>query len=75
MHGYSAYGVSPTLPLGCPETPWNSQGGPLRQGLAGFTHELYKLLGIKLATSTAYHPQTEHANQELEGYLHIFTSQ
>jgi hypothetical protein len=43
-----------------------------------FTCELYKLLGIELATSTAYHPQTdgqtEHVNQELEGYLHIFTS-
>jgi hypothetical protein len=37
-------------------------------------HKLYKLLGIKLATSMAYHPQTEHINQELEGYLRIFTS-
>jgi hypothetical protein len=48
------------------------------QFMAGFTCELYKLLGIKLATSTAYHPQTdgqtEHVNQELEGYLCIFTS-
>jgi hypothetical protein len=41
-------------------------------------HELYKLLGIKLAMSMAYHPQTnsqtEHINQVLEGYLRIFTS-
>jgi hypothetical protein len=41
--------------------------------------ELYKLLGIKLALSTAYHPQTdgqmEHVNQVLEGYLRTFTSQ
>jgi hypothetical protein len=48
------------------------------QFTAGFTCELYKLLGIELATSTAYHPQTdgqtEHVNQELEGYLRIFTS-
>jgi transposase InsO family protein len=48
------------------------------QFIAGFMRKLYKLLGIKLATSTAYHPQTdgqtERANQELEGYLHIFTS-
>jgi hypothetical protein len=48
------------------------------QFTAGFTCELYKLLGIELATSTAYHPQTDgqtkHVNQELEGYLRIFTS-
>jgi hypothetical protein len=48
------------------------------QFVTTFTHELYKLLGIKLAMSTAYHPQTdgqtECINQELEGYLHIFTS-
>jgi hypothetical protein len=48
------------------------------QFTAGFTRELYKLLGIELATLTAYHPQTdsqtEHVNQELKGYLHIFTS-
>jgi transposase InsO family protein len=54
-----------------------SDRGP--QFITAFTHELYKLLGIKLATSTAYHPQTDgqtkHVNQELEGYLHIFTSQ
>jgi hypothetical protein len=53
-----------------------SDRGP--QFVAAFTCELYKLLGIKLATSTAYHPQTdsqtEHINQELEGYLRIFTS-
>jgi hypothetical protein len=46
--------------------------------MAGFMHELYQLLGIKLATSMAYHPQTdgqtECINQELEGYLCIFTS-
>jgi transposase InsO family protein len=49
------------------------------QFTAGFTHELHKLLGIELAMSTAYHPQTdgqtERVNQELEGYLRIFTSQ
>jgi transposase InsO family protein len=54
-----------------------SDRGP--QFIAGFTRELYKLLGIKLAMSTAYHPQTngqtEHVNQVLEGYLHTFTSQ
>jgi hypothetical protein len=53
-----------------------SDRGP--QFVAGYTRELYKLLGIELATSTAYHPQTdgqtEHVNQVLEGYLRIFTS-
>jgi hypothetical protein len=48
------------------------------QFIAGFMRKLYKLLGIKLATSMAYHPQTdsqtERINQELEGYLRIFTS-
>jgi hypothetical protein len=48
------------------------------QFIARFMHKLYKLLGIKLATLMAYHSQTdsqtECANQELEGYLHIFTS-
>jgi hypothetical protein len=34
-----------------------SDRGP--QFIAGFTCEFYKLLGIKLAMSTAYHPQTD----------------
>ena len=38
--------------------------------------ELGKLLGIKLAMSTAHHPQTdgasERANQEIKAYLLIF---
>jgi transposase InsO family protein len=54
-----------------------SDRGP--QFITALTHELYKLLGIKLALSMAYHPQTndqtERVNQELEGYLRIFTSQ
>jgi transposase InsO family protein len=53
-----------------------SDRGP--QFVAAFTRELYKLLNIKLAMSTAYHPQTdgqtEHVNQVLEGYLRLFTS-
>ena len=48
-----------------------SDRGP--QFVADFTHELYRLIGIKLATSTAYHPQTdgqtERVNQELEQSL------
>ena len=38
-----------------------------------FTKEIYRLLGIKLAATTAYHPQgdgqTERINQELEQFL------
>jgi hypothetical protein len=53
-----------------------SDRGP--QFVTTFTCKLYKLLGIKLAMLTAYHPQTngqmEHINQVLEGYLRIFTS-
>jgi hypothetical protein len=53
-----------------------SDRGP--QFVAGFTRELYNLLGIKLAMSMAYHPQTdgqtEHVNQVLEGYLRTFMS-
>jgi hypothetical protein len=53
-----------------------SDRGP--QFVAAFTRELYKLLGIKLALLTAYHPQTdgqiEHINQVIEGYLRTFTS-
>jgi len=40
--------------------------------------ELGRLLGIKLAMSTAYHPQTDgqtkHINQEVEIYLRMFCS-
>jgi hypothetical protein len=48
------------------------------QFVTRFTCELYKLLGIKLAMSTDYHPQTdsqtERINQVLTGYLCTFTS-
>jgi hypothetical protein len=60
---------------------WGYNNVRIREGdewKAAFTCKLYKLLGIKLATSTAYHPQTdgqtERVNQVLEGYLHTFTS-
>jgi transposase-like protein len=53
-----------------------SDRGP--QFITGFMRKLYKLLRIKLALSTTYHPQTdgwtEHVNQVIEGYLHTFTS-
>ena len=44
-----------------------------------FTRELYRLLGIRIAASTAYHPQTdrqtERTNQELEQYLRLFVNE
>jgi transposase InsO family protein len=54
-----------------------SDRGP--QFIAAFMKELYHLLGIQAATSTAYHPktdgQTERVNQELEQYLCIFVGE
>ncbi|GLB35256.1 putative retrotransposable element tf2 155 kda protein type 1-like [Lyophyllum shimeji] len=54
-----------------------SDRGP--QFVAEFTRELYRLLGIKLSTSTAYHPQsdgqTERVNQELAQYLRVFCNE
>jgi len=51
-----------------------SDRGP--QFTAAFTGEVYQLLGIKAAKTTAYHPQadgqTERVNQELEQYLQLF---
>jgi len=51
-----------------------SDRGP--QFMACFTRELYRLLGIKLASSMAWHSQTdgqmEHVNQELDQYLQLF---
>jgi len=53
-----------------------SDCGP--QFVARFTKELYRLLGIKLASSTAWHPQTdgqtERVNQELDQYLWLFVN-
>ena len=49
------------------------------QFVAEFTRELYRLLGVKLATSTAYHPQsdgqTERVNQELEQYIRLWVNE
>jgi len=53
-----------------------SDRGP--QFIAEFTQELYQLLGIKLAATTAYPQgdgQMEQVNQELEQYLRLFTNQ
>src|SRR3979490_1201062 len=54
-----------------------SDRGP--QFISEFTRELYRLLGIRLAATTAYHPQadgqTEGVNQELEQYLRLFVNE
>ena len=54
-----------------------SDRGP--QYIVEFMKELYQLLGIKLAATTAYHSQgdrqMERINQELEQYLWLFINQ
>jgi len=48
------------------------------QFITRFTRELYCLLGIKLASFTTWHPQTdkqtERINQELDQYLQLFVN-
>ena len=48
------------------------------QFVARFTKELYRLLGIKLVSSTAWYPQTDRqtecVNQELDQYLRLFVN-
>jgi len=54
-----------------------SDCGP--QFVASFTKELYRLLGIRLSSSTAWHPQmdgqTERVNQELNQFLRLFVNE
>jgi len=49
------------------------------QFVARFTKELYRLLGIKLASFTVWHPQTDRQteciNQELDQYLWLFVNE
>jgi len=62
LHGLPTYAVS--------------DHGP--QFVARFTRELYRLLGIKLASSMAWHSQTdrqtERVNQKLDQYLWLFVN-
>jgi hypothetical protein len=64
---------------------WKLHGTPEKyisdrrpQFIAEFTTELWRLIGIKPATSTAYHPQTdgqtECVNQEMEQFIRLFTN-
>jgi len=65
---------------------WKLHGLPKRvvsdrgpQFIALFTKELYRLLGIRLSSSTAWHPQmngqTECVNQELDQFLRLFVNE
>jgi len=54
-----------------------SDRGP--QFVALFTKELYRLLGVQLSSSMAWHPQTdgqtERINQELDQFLRLFVNE
>ena len=54
-----------------------SDRGP--QFVSNFMRRLSEILGIKVAASTAYHPQTdgqtECVSQEVEQFLHLFVNQ
>jgi hypothetical protein len=60
---------------GLPEEVISDRGSTF---VSKFMRELYRLLGIKIAASTAYHPQTdgqtERVNQEIEQYLRTFVN-
>jgi len=64
---------------------WKLHGLPKRvvsdrgpQFVASFTKKLYRLLGIRLSSSIAWHPQTDRQteciNQELDQFLHLFVN-
>jgi hypothetical protein len=61
--------------FGLPEVVISDRGS---QFVSNFTKDLYRLLGIKMNPSTAYHPQTdgqtERINQEVEQYLRLFVN-
>jgi len=65
---------------------WKLHGLPKRvvsdrgpQFVALFTKELYRLLGIRISSFTAWHPQTdrqmERVNQELDQFLRLFVNE
>src|SRR5467141_97811 len=61
---------------GLPEEVISDQG---TQFISNFTQSLSQLLGIRVAASMAYHPQTdgqnERVNQEVEQFLRLFVNQ
>ena len=67
-HVWKLYGLPKCVGSDC---------GP--QFIASFTKELYRLLGIRLSSSIAWHPQTdrqtERVNQELDQFLRLFVNE
>src|SRR5882672_6014509 len=61
---------------GLPEEVISDRG---TQFVSNFTQSLSQLLGIRVAASTAYHPQTDgqtkRVNQEVEQFLRLFVNQ
>jgi len=68
------------------DSVWKLHGLPKRvvsdhgpQFVVLFTKELYRLLGIRLSSSTAWHPQTdeqtERVNQKLDQFLRLFVNE
>jgi len=73
---------SPIIPRPCMETPWStgrSDQRPRDTICIQLHRSLSHLLGIRVAASTAYHPQidsqTERVNQEVEQFLRLFVNQ
>lgn len=56
---------------GFPETVVSDRGSAL---IANFWKEFLQLVGVQWWLSSSYHPQSEHLNQILEGFLRCYTS-
>ena len=61
------------------ELPRSTLSNQTSQFITKFMHKLYRLLGITILSSTAYHPQsdgqTQCVNQELKQYICIFINE
>ncbi len=57
---------------GMPQTVISDRGTVF---VSKFMKDFYDLLQVKSNASTAFHPQTERVNQEIEKYLHMFVDE